>query len=199
VSRAWPLIAIGLLVALLTWGCPGDGSDIITGMNCGNGVLDPGEQCDDGNNLDGDGCSADCLLPSCGDGILDAGEACDDGNNIDGDGCDADCSIDRGNLAWIQANVFGVICNECHFPGGPGPMPLDTEEAAFQNLVDVLSVERPPLDRVEPGDPENSYLVHKIEGRSTIAGSRMPPPPRPMLSTEQIDAIIEWIERGAPR
>ncbi len=29
---------------------------------CGDGNLEPGEECDDGNNLDGDGCSADCLL-----------------------------------------------------------------------------------------------------------------------------------------
>ena len=27
-------------------------------MTCGNGVLDPGEQCDDGNKMAGDGCSA---------------------------------------------------------------------------------------------------------------------------------------------
>ncbi len=29
-------------------------------LMCGNGALDPGEQCDDGNNSDGDGCSAGC-------------------------------------------------------------------------------------------------------------------------------------------
>jgi len=28
---------------------------------CGDGILDGGEVCDDGNNLDGDGCSGDCL------------------------------------------------------------------------------------------------------------------------------------------
>jgi len=55
--------------------------------------LDPGEECDDGNNINGDGCQADCTLPICGDGILDPGEQCDDGNNIDGDGCEADCSL----------------------------------------------------------------------------------------------------------
>ncbi len=27
---------------------------------CGNGVLEDGEECDDGNNMDGDGCSAHC-------------------------------------------------------------------------------------------------------------------------------------------
>ncbi|NOS99972.1 MAG: hypothetical protein HOP29_05040 [Phycisphaerales bacterium] len=28
---------------------------------CGDGIVDDGEECDDGNNADGDGCSADCM------------------------------------------------------------------------------------------------------------------------------------------
>ncbi|TDI94916.1 MAG: DUF4215 domain-containing protein, partial [Deltaproteobacteria bacterium] len=37
--------------------------------SCGNGIVDPGEQCDDGNNIDADGCEADCTNPFCGNGI----------------------------------------------------------------------------------------------------------------------------------
>ncbi|MGK0362023.1 MAG: cysteine-rich repeat protein, partial [Bradymonadia bacterium] len=60
---------------------------------CGNGVVEGGEECDDGNVVDGDGCAADCTLnPICGDGNVDAGEECDDGNIDNGDGCDAECS-----------------------------------------------------------------------------------------------------------
>lgn len=59
-------------------------------VSCGDGRLDPGEMCDDGNNVSGDGCPADCG-PPCGDGQLDPGEVCDDGNNVGGDGCSADC------------------------------------------------------------------------------------------------------------
>jgi len=36
------------------------------GPRCGDGVLNPGEQCDDGNNINGDGCSADCRLERWG-------------------------------------------------------------------------------------------------------------------------------------
>ncbi|MDH3879268.1 MAG: SBBP repeat-containing protein, partial [Desulfobacterales bacterium] len=44
---------------------------------CGNGVVDTGETCDDGNNVNGDGCDASCLLEAgCGNGVLDAGEIC---------------------------------------------------------------------------------------------------------------------------
>ena len=69
---------------------------------CGDGIFDPNpvacnpiEECDDGNLIDGDGCSSTCKIePLCGDGNLDPGEACDDGNNIDGDGCSANCTIE---------------------------------------------------------------------------------------------------------
>jgi len=48
---------------------------------CGDGVIDSGEECDDGNNIDGDGCSAECEIeeqePFCGDGNLDFGETCE--------------------------------------------------------------------------------------------------------------------------
>src|SRR5258706_5146390 len=61
---------------------------------CGNGKIDPGEVCDDGNANDGDGCSADCTSDeSCGNGVVDTavGEGCDDGDSLGGDGCSADC------------------------------------------------------------------------------------------------------------
>jgi cysteine-rich repeat protein len=59
-----------------------------TGL-CGNGRIDPGEACDDGNQVSGDGCRGDCLkIELCGDGIIDQGEQCDDGNHNPADGCD---------------------------------------------------------------------------------------------------------------
>ena len=48
-----------------------------------------------------------------------------------------------------------------------------------------------------PGDPENSYLIHKLEGRSTIAGVRMPTN-GPFLTDGQVLVIRRWIEIGAP-
>jgi cysteine-rich repeat protein len=62
---------------------------------CGNGILDATEQCDDGNNTDGDGCSATCQTV-CGDGKLLGTEECDDGNVKDGDGCSAACIASTG-------------------------------------------------------------------------------------------------------
>jgi cysteine-rich repeat protein len=66
---------------------------ICTEALCGDGFLDLGEECDDGNTDACDGCSGTCQSEGiCGDGILDpVCEQCDDGNNIDGDGCSSIC------------------------------------------------------------------------------------------------------------
>jgi len=71
---------------------------------CGNGRLDPGEACDDGNNRSGDGCPADCTRP-CGDGVQDPTEVCDDGNHDDGDGCSADCQVLEGGFRVAPSSI----------------------------------------------------------------------------------------------
>jgi cysteine-rich repeat protein len=55
---------------------------------CGNGRVDPGEECDDGNLADGDGCDGNCTLPACGNGVIDPGEVCDPPTPLR---CSADC------------------------------------------------------------------------------------------------------------
>jgi cysteine-rich repeat protein len=63
----------------------------VGGSHCGDGTLDPGELCDDGNAVSNDGCDNGCLLPVCGDGVVEDAEQCDDGNVAAGDGCSASC------------------------------------------------------------------------------------------------------------
>jgi len=49
---------------------------------CGNGLVEAGEECDDGNTISGDGCAVDCTMETvCGDGVVDplGGEECDQG------------------------------------------------------------------------------------------------------------------------
>jgi cysteine-rich repeat protein len=62
-------------------------------MVCGNGRIESGEECDDGNTTSGDGCTAECEA-ECGDGTVNGEEQCDDGNLMSGDGCDANCRLE---------------------------------------------------------------------------------------------------------
>jgi uncharacterized protein (TIGR03382 family) len=66
---------------------------------CGNGILDPGELCDNGDrnsNSLPDHCRTTCSVPRCGDGVQDSNEQCDDGNLVSRDGCDRLCRREDG-------------------------------------------------------------------------------------------------------
>ena len=66
------------------------------GVCCPNGVLNSGEQCDDGNTDQSDSCRNDCRPNICGDTYKNTGvEQCDDGNTQNGDGCDSDCNTEE--------------------------------------------------------------------------------------------------------
>ena len=63
---------------------------------CGNGIVELGEGCDDGNLNNSDGCDTTCHVTyCCGNGILEPNELCDDGNLINNDGCSAHCTIEQ--------------------------------------------------------------------------------------------------------
>jgi cysteine-rich repeat protein len=80
--------------------------------SCGDGVVDPDEECDDGEaNSDTapDACRTSCLLPTCGDAVADSDEDCDDGNLWGGDGCTPDCIAETGPLeAEPNDDVFSA-------------------------------------------------------------------------------------------
>src|SRR5205823_10647776 len=71
-----------------------DPSNAVIPSNCGNGVVDPGEQCDPGDSSNIYACNSDCTWKTavCGDNVLELGEQCDDGNRTPGDGCENDCT-----------------------------------------------------------------------------------------------------------
>lgn len=101
---------------------------------------------------------------------------------------------DEATLENVQASIFSTSCavSGCHV-GGSAPRGLDLSAGASRdNLVGVPSDELPSFRRVDPGNPDDSYLVMKIEGDSRIAGQRMPLG-RPALSSEQIQLVRDWI------
>ena len=84
---------------------------------CGDGVVQPGEQCDDGNGVDGDGCDHNCTTTGCGNGVLTAGEQCDDGNPTNGDGCDDNCTPTGCGNGIVTA---GEECDDGNLVDGDG-------------------------------------------------------------------------------
>jgi hypothetical protein len=74
-------------------------------------------------------------------------------------------------------------------------MDLSSTSATAAALIGVTSQEVPALKRVLAGDPNNSYVIHKVEGTQTV-GSRMPLG-GPFLSQTESNQIRAWIQAGA--
>ena len=98
-------------------------------------------------------------------------------------------------LSSIQTHIFTPSCAGHH---GPSLAEADLDLSAgrsFANLVNVPSTQV-ELDLVRPGDAENSYLIHKMDGRPGIVGRQMPIGRLP-FSAEEIAVIRQWIDAGA--
>ncbi len=105
----------------------------------------------------------------------------------------------QATLAHLQETIFGPICARCHTgAAAPRGLRLDSEENSYAFLVNRAADEKPDLLRVNPGKPDESYVVKKIQGDSGIIGGQMPLG-GPYLSNEQVSLIRDWIANGAPR
>lgn len=79
---------------------------------CGDGTVNPGEECDDHNTISGDGCSATCQLEvGCGNGVINPGEQCDDNNTTSGDCCSSTCQTELliSGVSSNPSNTSSVI------------------------------------------------------------------------------------------
>ena len=100
------------------------------------------------------------------------------------------------NYSEIQANVFTPSCatSGCHAGNGAAAgLNLDAA-SSYAMLVSVASTQDPATQRVTPNNPDNSYLVQKLEGTAT-PGQQMPP--NGALAQPDIDTIRQWIGAGA--
>jgi len=131
---------------------------------------------------------ATCALTAC------AGNG--DGLDENGRPLDEDTGTLQPTFRSIQDRVFTPVCTGCH-AGAAAPLGLRLDEASsYALLVNAASVEVPALRRVQPGNPDASYLIQKLEG-TAARGARMPlnSPPLPAAT---IAVIRQWIANGAP-
>jgi cysteine-rich repeat protein len=133
---------------------------------CGDGRIGPGETCDDGTPVDGDGCSATCQLeagwtcsavPSvctsiCGDGVVVGSEACDDGNTLPGDCCSALCEsevgspcADDGSLCSTDACDGAGTCTHTFAPDPGCLLPVESGKAQLKLAAETA----PAPDQVQ--------------------------------------------------
>ena len=103
----------------------------------------------------------------------------------------------------IHGEVIGPICSGCH--GGAGGLSgMGDCNTAYANTVSIVSTENPTMNRIEPGVPMASWLMHKLDGTHSwftmdcvggFCGGQMPlGSPLPDVTR---DAIRAWITNGA--
>ena len=138
----------------------------------------------DGNSLDGEF-----------SGTFPSGDGTQGGNFV----AEFTVAAIEPTLTSIQDNLFTPVCSGCHTGPSGGPLPggldLTSLSMSFMDLVNVASIQDPGLDRVEPGDPDNSYLIQKLEGTAAF-GNRMPPFGS-AVDQGTIDVVRQWITDGA--
>ena len=99
----------------------------------------------------------------------------------------------------IQTQIFTPVCAKagCHAAGSsPSGLVLEAGQS-YGYLVGRAAAENCALYRVEPGNPDRSYIILKLRGDPSITGERMPLG-GPYLTSDQIEGIAAWIRAGAP-
>ncbi len=142
---------------------------------CGNGIVELREECDDGNGTGGDGCSAVCKkepkiqIAVCGNGQQELGEHCDDGNTADGDGCSALCAREERALEPVLEQ----------------PEEPDTEVAG---VSETSTTEKPSA----PEQPVAQFPeVPQLPEQPTVIAASLQPVQANVAPTD----ILQWISQ----
>ena len=165
-----------------------------------------GRACDQGLVCNAGACSSDCgALTRCGSGCVDTTTS-----PLHCGGCDAPCSggdacvagecACAGEAATYAADVEPIFVADCTGPGCHGAPNaqegLDLRAGqGFAGLVEVPASQCGDRLLVDPGNPEGSYLIDKLEGLDMCSGTRMPK--MGSLSAAEIELVARWICHGA--
>jgi cysteine-rich repeat protein len=211
-----------------TQGGDGCSAECVNEVTCGNGIQDAGEQCDDGNNANGDGCSAACQtefiaaecdasvmsqasLDFCNEILLNLPENSANCRPSAAAPVTDFCAVSYSqhvlpNLGNPQSCGLGGCHGSPQFP--PQGFGVNRNDAAF-TLNNLLSEATETtgsaevLQRIEAGDPQQSYVIRKLLGEGQpapldfdIVGSRMPLGQNP-LCRDVIATVCFWAAAGA--
>lgn len=133
------------------------------------------------------------VLAACGGG---SGEGLDANGRPLSEGGGMDAPL-QPTFASIQAHVLTPMCVVCHAgAAAPAGLRLDAS-SSYALLVGVASAEVASLERVAPGRPGDSYLMHKLDGSAAV-GARMPLG-GPYLDAATMAVIRQWIANGAAK
>ncbi len=153
---------------------------------CGNSILDLGEQCDDGNTADGDGCDSNCTPTACGNAIVTIGEACDDGNAVDGDGCSATCQDQAGPESVSDAELTAgeIFTTDVE---SDGATPADPIETTIAMSVGTASATIAEMSGQAPSVPGYSFFGQQVEITFDCPVGPCPSPGQPLIIEFRID------------
>ncbi|MFT4702347.1 MAG: cysteine-rich repeat protein [Bradymonadia bacterium] len=141
-------------VFLAVSGYEGDCGDFellvtVPGPECGDGVTEGDEDCDDGDensDITPGACRTDCSAPFCGDGVVDPDEACDEGpaNEATADACRPGCELPRCGDSIVDTGEMCDAgetngnspdgCRTTCMPAGCGDGVVDSGEACDEGL-----------------------------------------------------------------
>jgi hypothetical protein len=152
------------------------------------------------------------LLIGCGAGN---GEGLDENGNLltadstAGDTTAGDTTGGNGSLsgnpnatlAWLQSNVFGGVCSQCHTgAGAPLGVNWSSESDTCANVGNA-SGEINSLMEIDSGRPDQSYVIWKVQGagpNGEAIVAELMPLNNPPLSAEAIQNMRDWISDGTP-
>jgi hypothetical protein len=112
---------------------------------------------------------------------------------------------DLSHAADIQPIWDAHCVDACHEPDGEWGFLLDMSVDAYDDIVGVMAPQLASMNHIEPGDPDSSYIWHKINNtQAGEGGSGLQMPKAPtggtatVLTQAEMDMIEAWITAGAP-
>lgn len=152
--------------------CRVDQSSCDPGAECGNGIVEPGEACDDGlfnSDVTPDACRMDCSLPNCGDGVIDP--ANNENCESDGDCPNGFCEPSNG-------------ANPCQCVQAVGDLDGDGVDDDQDNCVEDPNPDQADLDQDGMGDACDA----DADGDALTNDDEEIPDPQYQCATDPLDA-----------